>query len=525
VFDRDSLRFTGALTLGDLLVRVPGVFVARGGFLGQAEPALYGGRGAAGLEVYWDGLPYVPVGRDSVYLDVGRVPLAPLERVEVQVLPDRVRVDLITRRVAAVEPQTEVRVATGELDYQSYRAGFARRWASGLGVSLMAEYNNLGGDANTTTSSRQTDLWLKVEYVPRATLGASYQVTRSSWRRAASAGRVDGWEVARRDGAFRAFVAAREDGLGWRLQGTVASTDASGDSVASTRTVYQTMLEASHTWSRASAVLSGRLGYAYRPWQLELAGGWHPWPWLTVGGHARASGFTGRRHGTDVRASAGARLPLGFALRGEVTRRDAPQAPRLRSDSGQEELAWLGALRWEHTRATIEVARVERAAFRPFAFPAGLTTPDSLGPTPRTQAVMLHASLRPLPGLQLAGWYADPLRGGGDFEFPRHARYAATFHSKFWRQYKSGVFALRAEIAAESWSGGPAGLMVDGSGQTSQLLASGATFVDLHIELQIVGVTLFWAMRNMTATHASYVPGLGFPRLVQFYGAHWTFAN
>lgn len=112
-----------------------------------------------------------------------------------------------------------------------------------------------------------------------------------------------------------------------------------------------------------------------------------------------------------------------------------------------------------------------------------------------------------------------------DFEPPRHARYAATFFSKFWRVYRSGVFALRAEVAAESWSGGLGGGERDSTGATSQLTLTGSTFIDWHLEMQIVGVTLFWQMRNASAMRNGYVTGRPFPTIVQFYGARWTFRN
>ena len=58
-FTSDSLLFGNARTLSDLLDHIPGVYVARGGWTGQAEPVLFGGRGAGmpALEVYWDGVP------------------------------------------------------------------------------------------------------------------------------------------------------------------------------------------------------------------------------------------------------------------------------------------------------------------------------------------------------------------------------------------------------------------------------------------------------------------------------------
>lgn len=525
VFTADSLRFTGALTLADLLARVPGTFVARGGFYGQAEVVFYGGRGPAGVEVYWDGVPYLPLGRDSVFLDCGRIPLAGLERIEVLTFPDRLRVDLITARAGDTQPRTDVAVATGDMDVANYRAAFARRWRSGIGVSLLADYSSLDGDAGTTTGFRQTDVWLKFEFIPRPTIGASFQTLRSSVRRD-SGSTAAPWEAARRDGILRAFLASRADGLGWRAEGTITSTSSSGDTRVVNDAIYGTGLQLSHRSPRTATTLAGRLGYGYRPQQVEWTGGWLALPWLNLAASARWETYPGDRHGSRLAASAGLRLPLGFSARAEVVQGDNLGAPRWSTDSSQRPLDWAGAFRWASRWAEIEVARVERDAFEPAGAPAGLQPVRLLGLTPRTSVLTVQGVLRPLPGLTLSAWYADPVRGGGDFELPHHSRYSLTFFSKFWRVYRSGVFALRAEVAAESWSGGLGGVTLDTAGVTpSQLLLSGSTFVDWHLEMQIVGVTLFWQMRNATAMRNGYVTGLPFPTIVQFYGARWTFRN
>ncbi|HET7250075.1 MAG TPA: Plug domain-containing protein, partial [Gemmatimonadales bacterium] len=86
-FTVDSLVLSNITTLGDLLAHLPGVYVVRGGWFGAPEIAVYGGQGPLGLEVYWDGVPYLPIGRDSVWLDPARIPFAALERIDVQVLP------------------------------------------------------------------------------------------------------------------------------------------------------------------------------------------------------------------------------------------------------------------------------------------------------------------------------------------------------------------------------------------------------------------------------------------------------
>src|SRR5207245_6241100 len=91
-FNADSLVLSNVQTLSDLLAHIPGVYVARGGIYGAGEIVFYGGRGAAGLGVYWDGIAYLPLGRDSVFPDASRIALAPLERIDVIVLPASLRV-------------------------------------------------------------------------------------------------------------------------------------------------------------------------------------------------------------------------------------------------------------------------------------------------------------------------------------------------------------------------------------------------------------------------------------------------
>src|SRR3989449_7432280 len=83
---------------------------------------------------------------------------------------------------------------------------------------------------------------------------------------------------------------------------------------------------------------------------------------------------------------------------------------------------------------------------------------------PYTTLFRSHGGLRLLPGLQLSGWYFDPLvRSGNDFEPPYHTRVSLTFYSKFWRGYRSGVFGFRGELAMESWSRGTPGLDTPGA--------------------------------------------------------------
>ena len=527
VFTADSLLFSDVRTLSDLLAHIPGVYVARGGWYGQAEPIVFAGRGGAtpALEIYWDGVPYLPIGRDSLYLDPARIPLAPLERVDVVVLPAALRVYLVTARPRSTAAATQVGVATGNNDIAGYRAGYATRTRSGFGVSLLADWSSLRGSGiATTTNFNTTDYWMKAEYAPPAgRLGVSLHLLSSTWRRDAATGTVDQWRMLRRDEDVRFFVAARADGLGPRLSGSYGTTVAEQDTTVSRRSFRQATLEASQTWPRANVTVTGRFGFRGAPSDLEARGGWVPVPGITLAASARRLTYAGDRSADRAAASAGLALPLGFSVRGEVTRMRGVQAPFVLTDTIRQTATDVAAwVRFDHPRALVEIGRGRRDPFAPLGFAAGIQTVAQLDSTPRTEFLAAHATLRPLPGLELSGWYFDPITGGGSFEPPHHARLSAAFYSKFWRVFPSGAFALRGELSVESWS------RWDLAGRDSlgaPRALGGATFATWDMQLQLVGVTIFWVVHNVYGMRASYVPGLGYPKSVQVYGARWFFSN
>jgi TonB-dependent receptor-like protein len=523
-FTTDSFALSSIQTLSDLLGRIPGVYVARGGIYGQAEIVLYGGRGAAGLEVYWDGVPYLPIGRDSVFLDPARISLAPLERVDVIVLPATLRVYLVTRRQRSTETASEVGIATGEVSTANYRGAFRQRWRSGVGLSLVADYNNNDGLGNASTPFSSVDLWLNAEYLPSPNVGASYQLMSSSWHRSPSAtpGLTNDFRYQRRDGILRLFAAARGDGLGPRAQFTFATASASRDTAVLDRSLSQGIIEVSDRWPRAELGLALRTLDEVRPWQVEGSAAWTPVPGVTLAGDGRHAAYSRGRSGNRAHVAAGVALPWGVSLHGDVAWAHDLQAPVDPSDGGQRTVDLAGGVRWDRPWATLEVGGASRDPFVPIGWAAGVAPIARLGPTQHTRYVTVHGALQLLPGLHLAGWYFDPLvQTGQDFEPPFHARVSLTFYSKFWRVYRSGVFALRGELAMESWSQGTAGLDSRGA----PIILPGASFGDANVELQIVGVTIFWIQRNASLFRGSYVPGLDYPRRYQFYGVRWLFTN
>jgi len=530
-FTRDSFAFSDTRTLADLLAHIPGVYVVRGGQWGSAEAVIYGGRGPAAIEVYWDGVPYLPLGRDSVYLDAGRIPIAPLERVDVVVLPATLRVYLVTLRQSSTATSSSIGITTGALSTTGYLADYLKRWKSGLGLNLLADWGGLTGPQGSSTASfNDVNLWLQGEYIPTPRAGVTFALTSVDWSRSATVPPgpiVNSAGSTRQDQIARFFWSARTDGLGPHLDLTLAKSSVTNDTLVPDETLSQASLAFSDAGPRASAKLTATTAGARIPLTLQGEAGWMPLDFVTLSVDARHARYSFARTGDRAHAALGLRLPLGFSAHGEVAWTDDLAASILPADTAQQGTDLYGALRFERSWMALEVGGARRPGFTPpTGFLDGISTVQALNTTQPTNYLSVQALLRPLPGLTLSAWYFDPVRGGGDFEPPHHARYSATFYSKFWRTYKSGLFACRIEAAGESWSGGgEGGLAIDSTGTITPLGLPGATFVDLNVQIRIAGVTIYWTVRNARAARMSFVPGLDYLSNYQVYGVLWHFTN
>src|SRR6266850_1819188 len=422
--------------------------------------------------------------------------------------------------------RAHVGVVSGQSDIADYRAGYATRTRSGFGVSLLADWASIGGSSPsiTTPPFGTSDIWLKADYVPPGgRVGASFQVSSSSWHRAtASDNRVDGWRQDRRDRLLRFFVAKRDDGLGWRLTASLGTSGISHDTLVTRRAVSFANLEASQTWRTATVSGVARFGATGAPQQFEARAGWMPLSPITLAGSFRQSFYTANRYGWRAYGTTGLALPLGFSARAEASWQEDAEAALVTTDAMHRTLDVAAWLRFENRLLTVEVGRGRRDPFAPLGFAQGIKSVGSLSPTPLTEFVAAHATLHVVPGVTLTGWYFDPVVGGGDLEPLRHGRVSVTFYSKFWRVFKSGIFALRGEVAMESWSRSAFGGLDTAGGLLGM---TGSSFVDTNLEMQLAGVTLFWNVTNVNIMRSSYVPGLGYPKSVQQYGARWFFTN
>ncbi len=151
-WDRRELFASGALTLNDLLERIPGVTPFQSGWIPSPQHAALGGDFGA-IRVFLDGFEMDALNpRTGGVRDLSNVPLWTLDEVRIERAGNEIRVHLHTWTVRSTTPSTRVDVATGDFDTNTYRGYFGRRFSQGallqLGAFQYATQNNQLGDAD-----------------------------------------------------------------------------------------------------------------------------------------------------------------------------------------------------------------------------------------------------------------------------------------------------------------------------------------------------------------------------------------
>ncbi len=523
-FTRSMMVWTSALTLADLLTAIPGVYVARGGFFGQPEYVMYGGRGAASVELFWDGLPLPPVGADSVYSDLGRFSLSYLRQVDVEVLPGTLRIYLVSERHDRPEPRSAIRVTSGAFGTAQYAALYQRRSESGLSLNLAGDFMASDGDANVTRNDQYFDLWAKLAWLPGdGASGASYQIRRQKQERDLRTG-TETPGIAARDGnrtdfLFRVFTGNRPDRLGLRTEAGLGSTAWTGDTIVGDQSIREAFASVRYATPHFSIETTGRAADARINAQADTRVGWVPIRGVVVSGQGRWQKLSGGR------SAKGGSLSLGlyrgpFSAVGFVASGDVIQAAAIPTDSAQPVTDASLLLGMETFRLSGHIGLTRRDVFQPAPIPDLLGTP---GMNPSMAATYLTADvrLRPVYPLILSAWYSHPRTMPGDFQPPKHGRVDLTFRSKFWRTFRSGVFEFLLRYGIEYWSTGTAGINTTGFPE----VLPGATFHEWFVELQLVGFKVFWNLRNARNSTGEYVPSLSYPRNAQTFGVRWVFTN
>ena len=144
---REEMFASGALTVADLLERVPGTTSFRSGWL--ASPKYLALNGDLNrVRIYYDGIEHDNLDPKSApMLDLTTVDLWTLENVRIERSAGELRVHLRSWRVDRTDPYTRTDVFTGDEDTNIYRGFYGKRFGSGTGIQL-------GGQQFSTRASR-----------------------------------------------------------------------------------------------------------------------------------------------------------------------------------------------------------------------------------------------------------------------------------------------------------------------------------------------------------------------------------
>jgi hypothetical protein len=522
-FTRDSLFWTDAITLSDLLRRVPGVYIARGGFLKQPEYLLYGGRGAAGIEVYWDGFRLLPVGQDSIYFDPSQVTLSFLRRVDVEVRPGGLRVYLVSERHESTAERSVIRVMSGAFSTAQYAGVFQKRWASGFGLTLAGDFTSSEGGPELDRGDQTLDLWAKVEWLPGENVGVAYQMRRAAVERdevASESGGVTPFRDGNRTEAwFTLFAGSPGSRLGAHAEFGLGSA-AWSDSILGDQRIHQAY--ARLRWARPFVTVEaeGRMADRRITESVEARVDLVPIRGVVFSSYGGFRGYEARPTARFAGAALGLYLGPLFAV-GELATDERVAAPAMLADSAQRLDDAAARVGVDLPFVQGRVSLVRRGAF---VAPPPLAYPDiAVFDTSRVATyVVAEASLEPIDGVRVHGTYSHPRTGlAPDLQPPKHGRAAVTYRSKFWRTFPSGAFDFELRYGIEFWSGGTAGF----DASSNPIALPGATFHEIFLQIQLVDFRIWWNLRNARNTQAQYVPGYIYPRNAQTFGVKWVFSN
>jgi hypothetical protein len=135
----EALRTAGAVTLADLLARIPGATSIRANWIPAAQYIAWNGD-AGRVRVFVDGVELDAIDpRNGDVLDLATVPLWQMEEASVERAPGELRVHLRTWRVDRVTPYTRTDITTGSENTNLYRGFFGKRLGNGGAVQLAAQ--------------------------------------------------------------------------------------------------------------------------------------------------------------------------------------------------------------------------------------------------------------------------------------------------------------------------------------------------------------------------------------------------
>jgi hypothetical protein len=523
-WDRASLFASGALTLADLLERVPELTILRAGWLGAPQVAAFAGDFTR-VRVFSDGVELDPLDpRNGGMNDLAFIPIWHLEEVRIERGASEVRIHLRSWQVRSVTPSTRVDMGTGDLETNGYRGYFGRRFAHGEALQLGAYQlssrdNRAGGDAD------QLSLFGRVGWAKgRFSADASFLTTaidRSELSRLVD----EGANLPPHDGTntnsyLRLQFADPRSGIWLQLmaaaseheQARLADTS-SADSAAGNVVVGRSQYIAAAGWSRNALSLSAtarvRDIFGEKKFAPSMRAAYET-PRLTM------ALFGEQQPELDLRRLelSGRVRPLSFLSFGGAVSRFATTG----GTSSASSLTYRGEVGLRIHRAWLTFGLLSRdsaALVPPLVFDSVFA--PTIEPAAKGTFLTLRGKVWKDIGFDVSAIKWD---SGGAYRPTYQARSQIYINTGMLHKFPSGNLNILAALTHEYRTAAYFPLA------SGELLASSQyRSWNFLLEIRLLAATLSYQFRNLLNEQYTQVPGFRMPRPVQFYGVRWDFFN
>jgi hypothetical protein len=564
-WDRDAMYASGAITLAELLERVPGAIQFRPGWIHSPQTISFLGNPGA-VRVFLDGVELDALDpRTGNVLDLAGIPIWTLEEVRVERGARELRVHLRSWRYDRTIANTRFDVGTGDLGTNLYRGFFAKRYQHGevlqVGMQQYSTADPRTGLNGAYAGGRSLALMARLGWA-HGPWSADAFITRDGRTRntevaydlispnfvqrlgAPVADSIPALRATRTDAYLRGAYGDPESGP-W-LQAIAATSEfkeATGQSGARNQ---ERMVVAngsgSYTILPASDTLASRAQYV-------LAGGMTRWgarisatlrtriydgmtitspsaraSWDTrfgaVSARAERSGFN---HANDLEAGITA-LPLSFISLSAVAEREqgandgTPAGNAVRGEVGlRYRQAWLsaGVLLRDSTLVDVPIVYYSNLATTNLAHPPLRL---AVGQARGTFASIRGKVYRDIGLDAVATEWSSP-----DLLRPQlTARTELYFRTQWLARFPDGHFGFNATAIHEYRS--TTRFPIPDAVTTTEI--PGSHVLSALVEFRIRSAYISWQLRNIIGNQYGYVPGfLMPPRAVNFYGVRWEFYN
>lgn len=539
VYDRAALFASGAVTLQDLLDRIPEVTGFRAGWLASPTASAYMGD-VRRVRVFFDGVEYDAIDpRTARQLDLSEVPLWTLEELRIERGATEVRVYTRTWRVERTTPYTRTDIATGDQQTNLYRGFFGRRWGGGEGFQVGAQQYGTTPPFRGDPSSDQLTLLGRLGWAKGRFSFDAFAVRQNRNRGTiishairdlpyAPEDSVPGLQSSRTDAYLRAgwgdpehgpWLQAIASSLGYTISHKAGSIFGS----TTTDTVRDT------TRFQAQYVLTG--GVTLGIVRMEAA--------------ERLRVFEGRKLATPSVRAEFVTGPLAFSAFGEG--RGPDSLARIEATARLTPLPFVSFLaaagrssdnRTTDSSGTVNFLRGEAGlrllnlwliggvvrrdstllpAPAVFAGPyVAVSSPAATGLSAAIRGTLyqaLHADVSAIRWNDSAGFYR-----------PRYETRSEIYLASNWlSRFPSGNFGVLVSLSHEyrSRTYFP---ITSGSGATIVTVPDSKVY-NFRIEFRLLSAILSYQFRNLVGYPYQTVPGLLMPRQTQFYGVRWEFWN